>query len=206
MRKSTRNLLLAGALAGPLYVGIGTIEAIVRDGYDIRRHSLSLLANGHGGWVHSTMMVTTGLLTILGALALRRAGVGSRWVWGGILLYGAGIAGGGLMRADPMDGFPIGTPLGVPETSTWHSLGHIVAGFLGFVGLIVACLVLARRLRRGRWAVFSLVTGVLYLLAIVGISTSGGTAAGNLGFTVAVIAGWAWLTLLMTHARTEGLR
>lgn len=202
-------LLTAGALAGPLYVGIGTIEAIVRDGFDIRRHSLSILANGTGGWIHSTMMVVTGLLTVLGALALRRAGLRSRWAFGGLAVYGAGVAAAGLMRADPMDGFPIGTPPGIPQTVSWHSFGHITAGMIGFIGLIIACLVLARRFSREGspgWSRFSLITGVVYFLGLVGIGTGSGTAAVNLGFSVAVILGWAWLTLLLLHARTEEVR
>ncbi|WP_329482981.1 DUF998 domain-containing protein [Kribbella sp. NBC_01484] len=208
-KQSTASLLLAGALAGPLYVGVGTIEAIVRDGYDIRRHSLSLLANGTGGWIHSTMMVVTGLLTVVGALALRRAGLRSRWAWGGILAYGAGVAAAGLMRADPADGFPIGTPPGLPETVSWHSFGHIIAGFIGFIGLIVACFVVARRFGRDNergWSRFSLITGILYILGLVGLATGSGTAVVNLGFTVAVIVGWAWLTLLMVRTRTEEIR
>ncbi|WP_405070033.1 DUF998 domain-containing protein [Kribbella sp. NBC_01510] len=208
-KQSTASLLLAGALAGPLYVGIGTIEAIVRDGYDIRRHSLSLLANGTGGWIHSTMMVVTGLLTVVGALALRRAGLRSRWAWGGILAYGAGVAAAGLMRADPADGFPIGTPPGLPETVSWHSFGHIIAGFIGFIGLIVACFVVARRFGRDNergWSRFSLITGIVYILGLVGLATGSGTAVVNLGFTVAVIVGWAWLTLLMVRTRTEEIR
>ena len=208
-KQSTASLLLAGALAGPLYVGIGTIEAIVRDGYDIRRHSLSLLANGTGGWIHSTMMVVTGLLTVVGALALRRAGLRSRWAWGGILAYGAGVAAAGLMRADPADSFPIGTPPGLPETVSWHSFGHIIAGFIGFIGLIVACFVVARRFGRDNergWSRFSLITGIVYILGLVGLATGSGTAVVNLGFTVAVIVGWAWLTLLMVRTRTEEIR
>lgn len=208
-KQSTAPLLLAGALAGPLYVGIGTIEAIVRDGYDIRRHSLSLLANGTGGWIHSTMMVVTGLLTVVGALALRRAGLRSRWAWGGILAYGAGVAAAGLMRADPADGFPIGTPPGLPATVSWHSFGHIIAGFIGFIGLIVACFVVARRFGRDNergWSRFSLITGIVYILGLVGLATGSGTAVVNLGFTVAVIVGWAWLTLLMVRTRTEEIR
>ncbi|WP_328524718.1 DUF998 domain-containing protein [Kribbella sp. NBC_00359] len=208
-KQSTASLLLAGALAGPLYVGIGTIEAIVRDGYDIRRHSLSLLANGTGGWIHSTMMVVTGLLTVVGALALRRAGLRSRWAWGGILAYGAGVAAAGLMRADPADGFPIGTPPGLPETVSWHSFGHIIAGFIGFIGLIVACFVVARRFGRDNergWSRFSLITGIVYILGLIGLATGSGTAVVNLGFTVAVIVGWAWLTLLMVRTRTEEIR
>jgi hypothetical protein len=208
-KQSTAPLLLAGALAGPLYVGIGTIEAIVRDGYDIRRHSLSLLANGTGGWIHSTMMVVTGLLTVVGALALRRAGLRSRWAWGGILVYGAGVAAAGLMRADPADGFPIGTPLGLPDTVSWHSFGHVISGFIGFIGLIVACFVLARRFGRENergWSRFSLITGIVYILGLVGLGAGAGTAVVNLGFTVAVIVGWTWLTLLMVRTRTEEIR
>ncbi|MEV0803146.1 DUF998 domain-containing protein [Kribbella sp. NPDC050281] len=208
-KQSAPPLLLAGALAGPLYVGIGTIEAIVRDGFDIRRHALSLLANGTGGWIHSTMMVVTGLLTVVGALALRQAGLRSRWAVGGLVVYGAGVAAAGLMRADPVDGFPIGTPAGVPDSVSWHGLGHVIAGSIGFIGLIVACCVLSRRFARQNergWSRFSLVTGVVYFLSLLGLSAGAGTAPGNLGFTVAVILGWTWLTLLMLHARTEEVR
>ena len=208
-KQSTASLLLAGALAGPLYVGIGTIEAIVRDGYDIRRHSLSLLANGTGGWIHSTMMVVTGLLTVAGVLGLRSAGLRSRWAVGGLITYGAGVAAAGLMRADPADGFPIGTPPGLPATVSWHSFGHIIAGFIGFIGLIVACFVVARRFGRDNergWSRFSLITGIVYILGLVGLATGSGTAVVNLGFTVAVIVGWAWLTLLMVRTRTEEIR
>jgi hypothetical protein len=141
-----RTLLLAGAVAGPLYVGIGTVEALVRDGYDIRVHPLSVLANGSGGWVHSAMMVGTGLLTLLGAIGLR--GTAPRASVVGLAVFGLGVAAGGLMRADPVDGFPIGTPEGPPESVSWHGTGHFVAGGIGFLGLIVACLVLARRFRR----------------------------------------------------------
>jgi hypothetical protein len=209
-KQSAPPLLLAGAVAGPLYVGIGTVEAVVRDGFDIRVHSLSLLANGPGGWIHSAMMVGTGLLTVLGAIALGRSfppGQRSRWGVGGLAVYGAGVAAAGLMRADPSHGFPPGTPEGLPQTVSWHALGHVLAGFIGFIGLIIACLVLSRWFgRRGErgWSRFSLVTGVVYFLGLVGISTGGGTTVFNLGFTVAVILGWAWVTLLMLRARAEG--
>jgi hypothetical membrane protein len=206
-KQAAPPLLLAGAVAGPLYVGIGTIEAIVRDGFDIRKHSLSLLANGTGGWIHSTMMVVTGLLTVVGVLALRRAGLTSRWAVGGLVVYGAGVAAAGLMRADPALGFPPGTPDAMPETISWHGFGHVIAGMIGFIGLIVACFVLSRWFgRRGAtgWSRFSLVTGIVYLLGLVGLGAGSGTTAVNLGFTVAVILGWTWITMLMLRARAEG--
>lgn len=187
-------LLLAGAAAGPVYIGVGTIEAVVRDGYDIRVHALSLLANGSFGWIHSTMMVVTGGLTILGVLGLRRALPRAAFV--GLLVYGLGVVAAGFMRADPSYGFPIGTPDGPPTTASWHGVGHFAAGGIGFIGLIVACLVVARR-AEGRWRLFSTVTGLGYLGAFVGIAAGGGNAAGNLVFTAAVILGWAWITALM---------
>lgn len=203
---AVRPLLLAGALAGPLYVGIGAVEAVVRDGFDITRHSLSLLANGDGGWIHSTMMVTTGLLTVLGAVGLQRAfpsGQRPRWAGWGLALFGLGVAVAGVLRADPADGFPVGVPAGPPETVTWHGIGHLAAGGLGFLGLIVACLVLARTFRRHGergWATFSTVTGLYYLVSFAGIASGAGNTVVNLAFTVAVVLGWAWVSLVLTRA------
>lgn len=208
--RAVRPLLLAGALAGPLYVGIGAVEAVVRDGFDITRHSLSLLANGDGGWVHSAMMVTTGLLTVLGAVGLRRmfpTEERPRWAVRGLGLFGLGVAAAGLLLADPAEGFPEGTPAGPPETVTWHGIGHLAAGGIGFLGLIVACLAFARWFQRHNeqgWAVFSVVTGLYYLVSFAGIASGSGNAGVNLAFTAAVVLGWAWVTLLLTRAARKG--
>lgn len=201
----TRSLLQAGVLAGPLYVAIGAVEAVLRDGFDIRVHSLSLLANGSWGWVHSTLLVSTGLLTVLGTVGLVRTLPPSNRPRAGVIglgVYGLGLVAAGLLKADPAEGFPAGTPDGPAETITWHGIGHLVAGGIGFLGLIVACLVFARwfrrRERRG-WAVFSLVTGVYYFASFAGIASGAGNTAINLAFTVAVVLGWAWITLLMAR-------
>ncbi|MFC7623954.1 DUF998 domain-containing protein [Microlunatus sp. GCM10028923] len=201
------TLLLAGAIAGPLYVGIGTVEALVRDGFDLRIHPLSVLANGPGGWVHSAMMITTGLLTVLGVAGLR--GAVPRVTAIGLLIYGLGVTAAGMMTADPVAGFPPGTPTTPPETISWHGLGHFLAGAIGFLGLIVAALALAwwqRKNGRPGWAVFSLITGVFYLASFVGIGASGGRPALNIAFSVAVALGWTWITLLMLRNRTAGPR
>ena len=111
---------------------------------------------------------------VAGAAGLRR-------VWGSarsapvlIAGYGFGLVGAGLFRADPAQGFPLGTPDGPPATVSWHGLLHFVAGGLGFLCLIAACLVIARRLlaagERG-WAAFSAATGVLFLAAFAGIAS-----------------------------------
>jgi hypothetical protein len=202
-----RVALIAGAVAGPLYVGVGTLEAVLRRGYDIRIHSLSLLANGPGGWIHSALLVVSGLLTLMGALGLASAqqhtGRRSYSMIIGLAVYGLGIATAGLLRADPAEGFPIGTPPGPPVMVTASGIGHLVAGGLGFLGFMVACLACARRSAKAgdrAWAACSAVVGVYYLVAFAGIASGAGNAVINIAFTVAVVLGWVWLTVLFIRA------
>ena len=202
-----RMALMAGAIAGPLYVCIGALEAALRRGFDIRIHSLSLLANGPGGWVHSMMMVVSGLLAVIGALGLsgaqQRTGKRSYAMIIGLAVYGVGIATAGLLRADPAEGFPIGTPPGPSVVVTPSGIGHLVAGGIGFLGLIVACLACARRSAKAgdrAWAAWSAVIGVYYLVAFAGIASGAGNPVINIAFTVAVVLGWGWLTAVCIHA------
>jgi hypothetical protein len=155
------------------------------------------------------MLVGTGLLTVLGARGLARSfptGNRCRTAVVGIMVYGLGVVAAGLMRADPAFGFPPGTPDGPPKTISWHGIGHFVAGAVGFLALIVACLAMAlwrrRRAQRGL-AWFSLITGIYYLVSFFGLASGGSTVA-NLGFTVAVILGWTWISLLMAHTGKDG--
>ncbi len=108
----TKAFLAGGVIAGPIYVVTGLIEMLTRPGYDLRRHSLSLMSNGDLGWIHITMLILTGLLTIAGAVGMRRVLAGSRGgTWGPILVavYGLGLIGAGIFVADPALGFPPGT-------------------------------------------------------------------------------------------------
>jgi hypothetical protein len=199
-------LLVCAEAAGPLYILVGVMELLARQGFDIRRHALSLLANGEWGWVHSLMMVTTGLLTVAGAVGMRqvlRGTPGGFWGPALIFLYGLGLVGAGFFSADPALGFPPGTPLkGNPVTS--HGVMHFVCGGIGFFGLIAACLVFAWRFAQARergWATFSALTGVAFFAAFFGIATlsqkSAATrAAVNISFSFAVVLAWIWLSML----------
>jgi len=200
-----KALLSAGVIAGPLYVGVGLFEAFTRPGYDLTRHSLSLLANGDLGWVHILMLVTAGLLTIAGAIGLRQA-IGRSRAPMLIGLYGAGLVAAGFLTADPALGFPPGTPDGPPAVYSWHGIGHFVAGAVGFLCLIAACFVMARRLRargHGGWAVYSIATGIAFLAGFVGIASGNQSPTINLAFGAAVVVAWTWITLIFARARTE---
>jgi hypothetical protein len=209
----TRSLLGYGVLAGPFYVVVGLAQALTRDGFDLTRHDLSLLANGSLGWIQIAGFVLTGLMTIAAALGMARAlrvlGGGPGTVWGPRLVgvYGAGLVGAGVFVADPMNGFPPGTPEGPPAAVTVGGVGHLVLAGLGFVGLVAGTLVLARHYaaaHRAGLAWFSRITGVLFLAAFLGLASGSASPAVVLGFWVALLLAWTWLavTSLDLYRRT----
>jgi hypothetical protein len=211
--KLTRHLLVFGVVAGPIYIVVGVIEMLTRPGFDIRRHDLSLMSNGDWGWIHIALLVLTGLLTVAGAVGMRQVLRGST---GGTSLplligvYGLGLIGAGFFTADLALGFPPGTPADAHAVS-WHGLLHFVSGGIGFLGLIAACFVFARRFAaqslRG-WAVYSVATGVIFFAAFFGIAVGSNTTSVIttfviLAFSVAVILGWAWVSIMAAKLLTE---
>jgi Protein of unknown function (DUF998) len=196
----TRSLLGYGVIAGPVYLAAGLTEALTRGGFDIAHDDLSLLSNGPLGWIHITLLVVTGLMTIAGAAGLRRAlrgGPGGTWGPRLAGAYGLGLVVAGVLVADPMNGFPRGTPPGPAAHVSWHGIGHLAAGGTGFLCLVAACFVVARWFTaqgsRG-WAVYSRITGAAFLVAFAASSSAPNSPAGVLALWAAVVAGWAWLS------------
>jgi hypothetical membrane protein len=210
---STRTLLLCGVVAGPVYVVVGVMQMLVRDGFDIRRHALSLMSNGDLGWIQITNFVLTGLLVVACSVGMRRVlHPGIAGTWGPRLLaaYGVGLIAAGVFIADPYDGFPPGTPPGVPDSVSWHGALHLVAATVAFLSLIAACLVFARRFvalgQRGR-AAYAVATGVFYFAAFAGLMSGSGQSWIAVAFSVAVVLGWAWISVtaaqLLSGRRAE---
>lgn len=207
--KLTKILLTCGAVAGPLYLIVGLLQALTRPGFDLRRHDLSLLSNGELGWIHIANLILTGVLVIAGAVGIQRAlrsGLGRTWLPLLIGIYGLGLVGAGIFVADPSFGFPPGTPEGPPATISWHGLLHFITGGIGFLALIAACLIMARRFARlGQrgWAAFSAITGVVFLLGFFGIAAGSGNAWTILGFWIAVILAWIWISAVSIRLINE---
>src|SRR5262245_622101 len=146
MRNST--LLTSGMIAGPLFIIVSLVLGFTREGFDVVRHPASLLALGDLGWIQVANFVVSGVLFIALAIGLRRvltSGVGSRWLPILFGLVGAAMIIGGVFVPDQALGFPPGAPAGVPKEMSWHSMVHGFAPILGFLALIAAFLVLARR-------------------------------------------------------------
>lgn len=198
----TNSLLKCGVAAGPLYVIVGLIEILTRPGFDMRKHSLSLMSIGPMGWIHSTLFIVTGLLVILGAIGIRRAIKGEKaGTWAPIMLglYGVGLIAAGLFIPDPMKGFPPGMPSGTISTS---GIMHLMSGMIGFIGLIAACFIFGKRykaLKDTQMGMFSVITGFIFLFSFIGIagfSQMNETVATivNLVFYFAVFLSWTWLS------------
>jgi hypothetical membrane protein len=193
---TTRSLLGWGVVAGPLFVTVSLAQALRRDGFDLRRHAWSVLENGQLGWIQSTNFVLTGAMVVACAVGLRRA-TGARWASRLLAGFGVGTALAGVFTADPVAGFPAGT---TSAAVSWHGMLHLAFAGLGFLGMIAACLILARRFgaegRRG-WAVSARITGLVFLAAFAGITT--GATAAVLPFVFAVVLAYGWLAALAAH-------
>jgi hypothetical membrane protein len=197
--RATKSLLAYGVVAGPFFVVTALAQALTREGFDLTRHEWSLLANGPLGWIQIADFILSGAMTIAFAVGLRRAirpGRGAIWAPRLFAMYGLGLIGAGIFRADPRLGFPVGAPNG-PGVVSWHGTLHFVTAGIGFLGLIAACFVMASRFitegRRG-WAGCSRLTGIVFVAAFVGVASGQGSVPINLAFTFAIIAAWTWMS------------
>jgi hypothetical membrane protein len=205
---NTRALLCCGLVAGPLYMVVGLIQILIRPGFDITRHDLSLMSNGSLGWIQVANFLAAGLLVIAGAAGMRRVLRPARGgTWGPLLvgIYGLSLIGAGIFVADPAFGFPPGT-LADAHTISSHGLLHLMSGAVGFLALIAACFVFARRfagLGQGGWAAYSVATGIIFFAAFVGIASGPGNPVIVVGFWIGVIVAWAWVSAISARLMTE---
>lgn len=202
---SGRSLLLFGVLVGPFYLAVGLAQAFVRDGFDLGRHSLSVLANGPGGWVQTANFALSGLMVVAAAIGIGRALRPQSRVSGWILgCFGLSMLVAALFPADPVDGFPPGTPEGYPTTVSTPGMIHFVAGAGGFLALAIGCLAVAVAFwrRREPWmARLSLLAGLAVVAGFMApalLPASGPVA----GIWFSVVVGWTWLAVV--SARLHG--
>lgn len=113
----TRRLLACGMAATPLFAVVATAQILTRDGFDLRRHVVSMLSNGHLGWIQIANFTVSGLLFLAGAVGIRRAmrpnqdlsqGFRRGGTWGPRLIgvFAVGLLAAAVFDADPMNGFP----------------------------------------------------------------------------------------------------
>ena len=197
----TRSLLGYGPLAGAVFAGSIFTQGLTRRGFSIPHDDASLLANGPLGWIQIATFLVAGAMTIAAAVGVHRA-LPSRWAPRLIALYGAGLMAAGVFRADPADGFGPGAPAGRAVHVSWHGDGHLIAASIGFVAVTAACFVVARYVSRAGHrglAIYSRITGVVFLAAFAGVTTGSSSPAIVLPFYAAVTAVFTWLAIVCVH-------
>ncbi len=182
-----------GVVAGPFYIALGLILALTRDGFDLTRHSLSLLSLGEGGWLQILNFALTGIMVIVAGWGLLRAPTDrSRGTGIAVIIAGAALVLAGVFRPDPVADFPPGAE----ATATTGGILHLVMGAAQFIGLTVAALILAgtfaRRGERGR-AALSRILGVVVVVAFLAGAALSASPIGVGLLWLAVVAGFAWL-------------
>jgi hypothetical membrane protein len=198
----TRRLLGAGVVAGPIFVCTAAIQVLTRDGFDLRRHPLSMLALGEHGWIQVINFILAGMLSLIFAAGVARRlpdGLGSTWAPRLFALYGAGLVIGGIFKADPALGFPAGAPEGYPEQLSVHGTIHAFAPPLAFLSIIAACFVIARRFAAEGMRRAAVLTRILAVSCFV-LSVPVGPGA-SVRLFVAVALAFGWMTAYAVYLR-----
>jgi Protein of unknown function (DUF998) len=194
---ATPFLLRCGVVAGPFYLTVGLGQALVRDGFDFARHPLSVLANGPGGWIQTANFVLTGLMVVAAAAGFGRVlgpkSHGVTWFLGG---FGVAMIMAAVFPADPVDGFPPGTPEGFPTSISTAGLIHFIAGALGFLCLAISCFFAARAMSRRHLPSLARISLLSGLAVVLGFFGGIALPIGIFGIWLAVVVGWAWLTVM----------
>lgn len=199
----TRSLLSFGVLVGPFYLALGVGQGLVRDGFSFARHPLSVLANGPGGWVQTANFVVSALMVLAAVAGIARAGAErSRGMRAALVVYALGMIAAAIFPTDPIDGFPPGTPLGIPTTMSTSGLVHLIAGAVTFIAMAIACWAGARTMsKRGERGLsrFSLLAGLVVFFGFFGGAAFSSSVGGVAGIWLAVVMGWAWLAIVSRY-------
>lgn len=192
-----RSLLRWGIVAGPFYLAVGLAQALLREGFDFARHPLSVLANGSWGWVQTANFVLSGLMVLAATVGFGRVlGPKSRAFRWSLAGYGLGMILAAIFPADPVDGFPPGTPTGPPTSISTTGLMHFVAGALTFLMLGISGFAAAWTMMRRRQTPLALLSLFSGLSVFIGFFGGIASPIGIAGIWFAVVVGWTWLAIM----------
>ena len=202
-----QRLLYAGVLGPLFFIVVFLIEGFTRPGYSQWRNFVSQLATGDGGWVQVVNFYVCGLSILLFAIGLRMTIKGTRGGAAAPIMFGVfalGLLVAGTFSTDPALGYPPGQA----SVQTVHGAIHGVAGLICFTVLAATCFVMAAHFAwvtgEGRWALYSIVVGVVVLVFFFasGFSSqadmSGSWPNAPTGFfqRIAILTGFTWISIV----------
>jgi len=192
--RAARALLSCGVASGPIFLLIFVIQILIHPEFHFTRSEPSLLSIGALGWIQIANFVIGGLLVMAGGLGIRRVlRLSKGRFWGPFLLeiFGVGQVGVGVFVADPVRS---------ATSMTFHGTMHLIFGGVSFGGLMAACFVFVRTfnsLGQKPWAIFSAMTGLLFLAAFFSAANaSEGARSIQLFLNLIFVLAWAWISLI----------
>jgi hypothetical protein len=174
------------------------VQALTRDGFDIQQHRFSWLTTGDLGWIHQSNMVLVGVLTVLLAVGMRRVmrtGRGAVWAPRLLGLFGVAYLIGGLLRADPVVGFPPGTTAEMVHR-TWQGVVQNASRTVSTLLLIATSVVMARRLAAEGRRAWAWLCGFSIPILFVALAAVGFALGSNPGAVAFLAMPWVWVTAL----------
>ena len=211
-----RAKIACGIVAAPVFVSTFTVAGARRPGYDSRRHAVSSLSDGPGGWTQRVNFIVAGALYCVAARGLAqspRRAVGPSVVPALVLGIGVGLIGSGVFVTDPVAGFPpsehapgvVRTPARAPtRAGTLHNLCAIPI-FAGIPTAALTCAASAALRREYRWAAYcsGSAIGMTGTFMLFGAGFGGAARlAGRAGVfqRVSIATGFGWLSALSLRA------
>lgn len=213
--RKARARTACGVIAAPLFVSAFEAIGARRAGYDRRRHAVSSLAAGRGGWAQRANFILAGTLYCVGAQALAQdsaEAVGPAAVPAVVFAAGVGLIGAGVFVTDPVNGFPPGDqgPDGPTPTQIASRAGqlHNLCAIPVFVGIPIAALICAGSAASRsdyRWAAWCAgsAIGMTGATALFGAGFGGAARfAEHAGVwqRVSIATGFGWLSALSLRA------
>lgn len=196
-RSRTRTLLIAGALAGPLFYLSAIAQMLTRPGFDLRVHPISQLSTGDLGWIQVVTFALTGLGLICLAVGHRRvvsSGRGRTAIPLFIAIAGIGFIAAGVFPQDPAYGFPLATADGPAAESSWHALVHMGAAILAFTALAVAAVIALVRAISNRRPLAAVGNGIVAVALLAPVVPD----LASMQVAVAGLFAFGWCTLTAT--------
>jgi hypothetical protein len=193
-----------------------------RAGYDWRRHAVSSLADGPGGWFQRANFILTGSLFCIAAHGLARSPKQTavpRVVPALTFAVGGGLIGSGLFVTDPVAGYPPSAgdqdeaDPNRPVIATREGTLHNLCATPIFVGIPIAATTSATSAaHRGhyRWASYSAGSAIAMgsATALFGAAFGGAPRLarhGGLLQRLSIATGFGWLSALSLRALTSAL-
>ncbi len=184
------------AATGPAFAAVVIVQAVVRDGFSLADHPLSLLSLGPGGDVQTAAFMVAGVVFAVAGLAVSRTARPGASSWSARLIgvFGICLLLSGVFPADPANGYPDGAD----DATTWVGAVHNAAAGIGGLALVAAATVAARRrFRRGERR-SGIVAGVVAASSLILGAVGSGTGDFRIAFVGGAIA-WIWASIDLAH-------